>query len=111
MAETPVQQRSDMTFPTLPVYWRRVLAVSLSDLEEELFISLHHPLQPERVLNALSHHARLIRGLIGHDHLCPSHRPALLPSRKITADAQECGEPSPFPYPALTVAEEEGTAT
>ena len=106
MPETPAQQRSDLTFPTLPVYWRRVLAVSLSDLEEELFISLHHPLQPERVLNALSHHARLIRGLIGHDHLCPSHGPASFPSRITPADAADRGEPSPLPYPTLTVAEE-----
>jgi len=106
MPETPAQQRSDLTFPSLPVYWRRVLAVSLSDLEEELFISLHHPLQPERVLNALSHHARLIRGLIGHDHLCLSHGPALLPSRKVPGDTEDHHKPSLLPYPTLTVAEE-----
>ena len=67
MPETQTPERSDTTFPSLPIYWRRVLAVSLSDLEEEIFISLHHPLQPERVLDALSHHARLIRGLIKQD--------------------------------------------
>lgn len=64
MPKIRLSQCSHVTFPSLPIYWRRVLAVSLSDLEAELSLSLHHPLQPERALEALSLHAHLLRRLI-----------------------------------------------
>ena len=70
MPKTP--KRPDKTFPSLPVYWQRALAVSLSDLNAELSISLHHPLQPERALAALSRHTRLLKGLIGQGAGCSS---------------------------------------
>lgn len=69
MAKPKPRKRSDETFPSLPVYWRRALAVSLSDLESELSISLHHPLQPERALEALSYHSRLLTGLINQEEI------------------------------------------
>ena len=78
MAKPRSRKRSDETFPSLPVYWRRALAVSLSDLESELSISLHSPLQPERALEALSYHSRLLRGLINQDPI-PTVPPRYLP--------------------------------
>ena len=105
MPETQPPQRSDMTFPSLPVYWRRVLAVSLSDLEEELFISLHHPLQPERVLDALSHHARLIRGLIHQGGAAGQASSSRLsqPSRMVPASPDDSSQRSSCHFPALKV--------
>jgi hypothetical protein len=67
VAKQKSPKRTDETFPSLPVYWRRALAVSLSDLEAELSISLHHPLQPERALEALSYHSSLLKGLINQE--------------------------------------------
>lgn len=82
MRKSRAHKRSDTTYPSLPVYWRRVLAISLSDLEEEVFISLHHPLQPERVLDALTRHSRLLRGMIDQGPLCSSRHRVSMPSRE-----------------------------
>lgn len=64
MTKAKTTKRSDKTFPKLPIYWKRALAVSISDLEMELSISLHHPLQPQRALAALSRHVSLLKRLL-----------------------------------------------
>jgi hypothetical protein len=66
MPKKKASKRSDKGLLTLPNHWRRALAVSLSDLEAELSISLHHPLQPERALAALTRHKNLLSAFVGN---------------------------------------------